>query len=503
MGLGWLLSPEINQSIDQHEHRYAPSAPPIIAGGQQLLSNEHIILSKSLYTVLALLVFGLLLFINNQQLKAALRGSAAAGTSIDDRSDTNAADISIVQKNDFSAHSNHLRYQAGASEPAIAAEAEERGATSLAAAVDTSDNARGFKEVQVQPPPTRLKYTSELASRAVEPTVWTCGRNDRHNQTVLDPITNQRPCFAFVHVFKTAGSTIRYFFREYAKICEKSLAIVQQCQGYVDVEQCKLKFGVNTTQQHESVNDAILHDHYDILGGHFSFGMADHIFSNATVTTTTTATSPQNRNGAAPQEVRHMVFLRQPMTRYVSGVLYLQNHQRETVQGVAEYIKKKIRSSREKGEYVSSIYKYLLTPTQRAMLKYDLEQTQEAVVAHKEAQLSIDNLVRYNAVVGMTETFSESMQIFEHVLGHIGTSAKKEEEVKGLFSRYIGREVSRNVSKKNSIGISAGSVLEELNKDDEFMVVFREFVKYEQMIVDFAMDMHHKQYDAVLTTSLH
>ena len=410
----------------------------------------------------------------------------------------------LVQKN-FSAHYfNHLRYhQAVASEPTIAADAGERGATSLATAADTSDNAHGFKEVQVQPPPpTRLKYTTELASRAVEPTVWTCGKNDRHDQTVLDPITNQRPFFAFVHVFKTAGSTIRYFFGEYAKICEKSLAIVQQCHGFVDVDLCRFKFGMNTPKQHKSVNDAILHDHYDILGGHFSFGMADHIFSNATVTTTATF-SPQNRNGAAPQEVRYMVFLRQPMTRYVSRVLYMKNHQRETVQDIAGYIKKTIRSSREKGEYVehvSSIYKYLLTPTQRAM-KYDQEpQTQEAVMAHK-AQLSIDNLVRYNAVVGMTETFSESMQIFEHVLGHVGTSAKKEEEVKGLFSRYIGGEVSRNGSQKKSI--STGSVLEELNEDDEFMVVFREFVKYEQMIVDFAMDMHHKQYDAVTTKSLH
>ena len=380
----------------------------------------------------------------------------------------------------------------------------------MAAAADTTDNVHGgFKEVQEQPPPPthlKLKYTDELASRAVQPTVWTCGRNDRHNQTVLDPITNQRPFFAFVHVFKTAGSTIRDFFREYANICEKSLAIVVNCHGFVDVDQCQLNSGVNTPQQHKSVNDAILHDHYDILGGHFSFGMADHIFSNATVTVTTTATSPQNRNGAARQEVRHMVFLRQPMTRFVSRVLFLKIHQSETAQGVAEYIKKEIRSSREKGEYVSSvssIYKYLLTPTQLAMLKkYDQEQTQEGVVAHKGAQLSIDNLVRYNAVVGMTETFSESMQIFEHVLGHIGTSASKEEEVKGLFSRYIGGEVSRNVSKKKT-GISTGSVLKELNKDDEFMVVFREFVKYEQMIVDFAMDMHQKQYDAVTTKSLH
>ena len=49
-------------------------------------------------------------------------------------------------------------------------------------------------------------------------------------------------------------------------------------------------------------------------------------------------------------------------------------------------------------------------------------------------------------------------------------------------------------------------MLKELNKDDEFMLIliFREFVKYEQTIVDFAMEMHQKQYDAVTTkSSLH
>ena len=369
------------------------------------------------------------------------------------------------------------------------------GAASLAA--DTPEN----MDFKVQHPPTRLSYTVELASRAVEPTVWTCGKNDRYNQTALDPITNQRPFFAFVHVYKTAGSTLREFFTEYATICKKSLAIVQTCRGS-GVEKCRLK-SVNAPQkQLQRVNRAILHDHYDILGGHFSFGMADSIFSNATATTTTTtATTAQNENGAAAQEVRYMVFLRQPMTRYVSHVLYQQNtrnkHRRETVQVTAEDIKKRIRSSRGKGEYLNSIYKYLLTPAQRAM-KYDQEQTREAVVTHK-AQLSIDNLVRYNAIVGMTETFSQSMHIFEHAMGHNATatsaSARKEEEVQGLFSRYIGEEVSINSSKRKSI--STGSVLKELNKDDEFMVVFREFVKYEQLIVDFAMDMHQKQYDAV------
>ena len=78
---------------------------------------------------------------------------------------------------------------------------------------------------------------------------------------------------------------------------------------------------------------------------------------------------------------------------------------------------------------------------------------------------------------------------------------KKKKSKVSFHGTLVGTEVIRNVSQKKSV--STGSVLKELNKDDDFMVVFREFVKYEQMIVDFATDMHQMQYDAVTTKSLH
>ena len=68
----------------------------------------------------------------------------------------------------------------------------------------------------------------------------------------------------------------------------------------------------------------------------------------------------------------------------------------------------------------------------------------------------------------------------------------KKKKSKVCFLRYIGGEVSRNVSQKKSI--STSSVFERVEwRWREFMVVFREFVNQEQMIVDFAMDMYQKQ----------
>ena len=65
-----------------------------------------------------------------------------------------------------------------------------------------------------------------------------------------------------------------------------------------------------------------------------------------------------------------------------------------------------------------------------------------------------------------------------------------------FFSRYTGED-ERKANRSDRGGISTDSVLKELNIDEKFMAIFRDFVKYEQMIVDFAMDMHQKQYEAV------
>ena len=338
---------------------------------------------------------------------------------------------------------------------------------------NSSEKLNPYNNFDLAAPSTISKYTFEMAAQAVEPTTLICGEMDRHK--TLDPITNQRPFFAFVHVHKASGSTVREFFREYAELCKKSVAIVISCHGLA-VDDCKVKTIVNARET-KSVNSAVLREQFDILGGHFSFGMADDVFTNTT----------SSNNG-----VRHIVFLRQPMARYVSQILYKNNHQKHTAQGVAEYIKNEIRSFRKKGDYESSIYKYLLTPSQREM-KYEQKTSQEEIIAHK-GRLSIDNLVRYNAIVGMTESFPQSMQLLEHAMGQSASNAVKKDEVHDLYSRYYsGKDTARNVSKR----ITTTSVMNELMKDDGFMKIFREFVKYEQLIVDFAMEMHLKQLEAV------
>jgi hypothetical protein len=110
--------------------------------------------------------------------------------------------------------------------------------------------------------------------------------------------------------------------------------------------------------------------------------------------------------------------------------------------------------------------------------------TPKGQFAKTRALLAIHNLARYNAIVGMTERMDESMEMLKHVLLALASEEKIEQ-----LERYTNG-TKHNESNK----VSTASVVEELKKDTDFMPVFDEYVKYERMINDYAMNMHLMQY---------
>lgn len=124
---------------------------------------------------------------------------------------------------------------------------------------------------------------------------------------------------------------------------------------------------------------------------------------------------------------------------------------------------------------------------------------------HK-TQLAIKNLVHYNAIVGMTERFSESMAILQHaLLPSQFSSDERKDSVGEMFENYSADGDSSQSSRQNpsQMGtISTSSVTAELKKDDAFIQEFQEYLKYEQIIVDFALKMHNMQYDLVINAKL-
>lgn len=376
-------------------------------------------------------------------------------------------------------------------------------------------------------------YTREMARRAIRSVPWTCG----DERVVIDTLTDFRPIFSFVHVFKTAGSTLRDFFKRYSLICRKSWMTLISCsevksssiRANEDWKRCRVKEVVNGRHinildnvddakeetPYPTVNNTILRENIDIYGGHIRIGSGDFIHGGSTAT----------GSSAQPPPVRHIVFLRDPMTRFVSGILYEQKQgtmkEGDTgLTGTVKLIKKRVRGSRKANEYWKKSTKYLLTPAQSENIAnmtaaMNIGLTLEENRAYAQALTAIQNLVHYNVIMGMAEQMAQSMTILRHaLLSDRFTDDDRREYVDVLFESYDNeRSVEKDDKRSNERpkekinlserdGVSTALVLGELKKDDDFMPIFQEYVKYEQMINDFATEMHQMQFEEAKQKSL-
>jgi hypothetical protein len=346
-------------------------------------------------------------------------------------------------------------------------------------------------------------YTRELAAQAIRPAPWTCGNP---NDSTLDPLTQQKPMFAFVHIYKTAGSTIRNFFQAYAYICRKGWMCLIGCtkvksstirelgtsQIVRNWDPCRVKSVLDRERIVEemgmdgrtylSANNTILRENIDILGGHFRIGTGDYILT-------------KNTDDIHP--IRHIVFVRDAMERFVSGILYERSSEEDqTLAGTVALIKKRVRGSRAAGDYWDKSLTYLLTPGQAEEFGSNTDEFMKATsgeISQKEqfamikAKTAMNNMWKYNVIVGMTERMEQSMEILKYVFLKNADSKRVSE----LDQVTDGTEI--NVSKKGEV--STSSVLDELKKDTEFISIFQEYVKFEKLINDYAMNMHLMQYE--------
>ena len=337
-------------------------------------------------------------------------------------------------------------------------------------------------------------YTKEMAAQATRPAPWTCGIND----SSLDPLTQQKPMFAFVHIYKTAGSTMRAFFRTYAFICRKGWICLQRCtevtsssiQSESKWKNCQVEHAVDRNRKREQlgvkrkhykvVNNAVLRDTFDMFGGHLRIGAGDFIL----------------KKNSDVHPVRHIVFLRDPLDRFISGTLYQLQKKKKgwTSSDFAKLIKERVLGSKEKGEYWDRSLRYLLTPRQaedfEAVKSSFLETNSTEQFAERKAMTAVQNLMQYNVIIGMTEHMPQSMEILKHVL--LPNASKEQEEL--LDQKATNKTL--NVSTKGQV--STSSVRIELEKDPAFMADFEEYVKYEKIVNEYAMNMHLMQHAHVV-----
>jgi hypothetical protein len=300
------------------------------------------------------------------------------------------------------------------------------------------------------------------------------------------------------------------------------------------------------------VYPALVAESVDLLGGHFKIGMADDFVQPSLyASSSSSSSSPLSHSNT---KIRHITFVRQPLPKYVSGKVF---HHKEiqSQEEIIALIKHDVTQARRAGEYWMRVSNYLLTPLQQQQQQAATTTTtnrrsnssSSSSTSSNEytTQLILNNLVHYNVIVGIVEDMSQSMTLLQHVLD-------PDQKMTLLFTHYGGgRDSSTTTSKmtttvhpddrktttlllqpsnaptmdkKNSSTIvmdtsssssrqqqrqqqhvvnksrfSTSSILKELETTDPaFFQEFIDYVKYEQLVYDFAWNMHQQQYQAAI-----
>lgn len=310
-------------------------------------------------------------------------------------------------------------------------------------------------------------------SGEIEP-MWSCQDSDRMKKLV------------FVHIFKTAGSSVRKLLRKYAKTCNAGLALAIRCApvlpesihtgNWIRDDEARTPCSlIQTTYRNNTIdarmrpmNTTVLEDsNVDILGGHITMG---------------TEQDWKDDEGKHV-DVQYLAFFRESMQKCVSSVLYL-NPTLSFDQAVAK-VKKNVSQNVKKGKYLDNSG-YLLTPAQR------IEYRNVTLTMEQTVDLVTMNLRDSNVLVGIVERMSESLEMLQRVMD-------KDGKLDSMFESFGKIPPAANKTKAiraNKSHLSSEEVLAEVEKDEDFMKVFREYIKWDDMIYRFALGMHMRQYDS-------
>lgn len=373
-------------------------------------------------------------------------------------------------------------------------------------------------------------YTEQLAIEAIRPSSWHCSPESEPSYS------KNHTVFAFIHVYKTAGTTLRKFFHEYAYTCHKTWISLATCTNVEALsiisgerwKPCQIEEVANGRKQkkeqynhpklknfvhprlatYKKVDNKFMENDIDIYGGHVRIGTGDSMFPSS-----------------LEQRVRYIVFLRDPKERFVSGVLYQNKVKNKvhTLEQIVARVKEEVINNRAQDKYWDKSLSYLLTPKQMVendhlnvgklrssvVTTMNTAQSDSSFVAETRAKLAIHNLRTFNTIIGMTENMHESMSILKQVFLH-DHSASLNDAGQKVFAKYTpikeimlhdnSTSVKGGVQANKSVKgeVSTDSVIEELATDKRFTPIFEEYVKYEQMITDYAWKMHNLQYRAAV-----
>ena len=309
----------------------------------------------------------------------------------------------------------------------------------------------------------------------LQPT-WQCFHDD----------SSSTPKLVVLQMFRSASSVLRNYFRAYAKVCHRSLALVSQCID-LGVEflskptdiwrngkttsraamDCWLISATNRTghdveSKPDGYKDRVtwaFMQAMDILTGHLPLlGSDAHWWGNDT---------------------QYILMLRHPLPKFVSQVLFVNQAPDDmplhrAVALVNRTLHNRLSSSSSRKQYYESTVNYLIKPSQRDWVYREaVEWTHE-----QRTKLAMANLFGHKVLVGLVDRIPETVQMLAHVLD----TAHEVPELVEHFSN----------SSQSNINNRTDSVIAAMDAD--LLARLREFLKYDMRVYDYARQLHEHQY---------
>ena len=291
----------------------------------------------------------------------------------------------------------------------------------------------------------------------------------------------------FVHVFKTAGSSFRTFFSQYGESCGKGTTVLIGC-SYLSSqsldspnleevwEPCHLKKTLTRDKkviegEGYEMTTSHLQQYSDIVIGHLPLGIDKNWMDVQSQT---------------PVESQYIAFFREPIVKYVSGRLFVNEKQKWSLEQAVSEISSRIRNSYQNGEYYNAYTRYLTTPDQKEYAK------SKNKLSHKQwVNVINQNIIDMHIVVGIVESMKDSLEIIQSI---IDVDRDMTEHFQSLIMVPSSSSSNNNNGLvENKSRLSSSKIVSILKEDEEIWLMLNEVLKYEFEIYNFALKVHHLQ----------
>jgi hypothetical protein len=344
-----------------------------------------------------------------------------------------------------------------------------------------------------KPPPDQVvrdffhfEEPAEVDLPTVQP-LWKCHEDNRKGKLV------------YLHMYRSAGFTVRAILRAYANICHAGIALVSHC---VDVglgsmegdefwtndgissprqgQECWLSYLENRTGQIYPIEESnavsttlVQSNEVDIFGGHLPVGALEN-WKEADDTSETDT------------DVRYITFFREPLQKYVSEYVFANTTDtNRTIDEIAEDIYVQAWQHLNAGKYMDKTSNHLISPEQKRWIDDErLEWTHE-----RRVNLTMQNLVSFRVTVGLVDRLAESLGMLEYLIDGSG-------DLETMFRFFASSEKVDRVqggsilqSRKHT-----ARIVELIRSNHTRRTVLDEYLTYEHQIYGFASKLQHRQH---------